>query len=70
MGGGATQLPHLLVLPGSLRCLPVHCSLTSVPPPQAYLAFGDERYLAMFKEVYAAAMTNLQLDPAFHGTIW
>ena len=37
---------------------------------QAYLAFGDEGYLAMFKEVYAAAMTNLQLDPAFHGTIW
>jgi hypothetical protein len=37
---------------------------------KAYLAFGDEGYLTMFKEVYAAAMTNLQLDPAFHGTIW
>ena len=40
------------------------------PHLQAYLAFGDEGYLNMFKEVYAAAMTNLQLDPAFHGTIW
>lgn len=45
-----------------------HC--TSLPSAQAYLAFGDEGYLSMFKEVYAAAMTNLQLDPAFHGTIW
>lgn len=49
--------------------------LSSVMPDapaclQAYLAFGDERYLHMFKEVYAAAMINLQLDPAFHGTIW
>ncbi|EFN53006.1 hypothetical protein CHLNCDRAFT_7049, partial [Chlorella variabilis] len=30
---------------------------------KAYLAFGDASYLDMFKEVYAAAMTNLQLDP-------
>ncbi len=37
---------------------------------QAYLAFGDESYLHMFKEVYAAAMTSLQLDPNWNGNIW
>lgn len=51
------------MLPGQ-RCFLLPARL------QAYLAFGDEGYLNMFKEVYAAAMTNLQLDPAFHGTIW
>lgn len=38
--------------------------------PQAYLAFGDATYLGMFKEVYAAAMTNLQLDPNWNGNVW
>ena len=37
---------------------------------QAYLAFGDERYLTMFSEVYAAAMTHLQLDPNWNGNVW
>ncbi|KAL4439416.1 hypothetical protein ABPG77_008745 [Micractinium sp. CCAP 211/92] len=37
---------------------------------KAYLAFGDESYLDMFKEVYAAAMTSLQLDPNWNGNIW
>lgn len=37
---------------------------------QAYLAFGDQGYLDMFKEVYAAAMTSLQLDPSWNGNIW
>ena len=45
-------------------------STPSPPPPQAYLAFGDAGYLDMFKEVYAAAMTNLQLDPQWNGHVW
>ncbi|KAL4855837.1 Alpha-mannosidase I [Chlorella vulgaris] len=37
---------------------------------KAYLAFGEPRYLDMFSELYAAAMTNLQLDPSWNGHNW
>ena len=37
---------------------------------QAYLAFGDEGYLRMFVEVYAAAMQRLQLAGRWASTGW
>lgn len=37
---------------------------------KAYLAFGDEAYLTMFSEAYAAAQAQMALSPEVNGVSW
>ena len=75
VAGGAdparAAAPLACLLPSKRPAPPLLPARPPLPaPPQAYLAFGDRGYLEMFRTVYAAAMSHLQLDQSWNGHVW